>query len=160
MYDESIGNAESGERLKVILHQIESGEESVVVNYLEMNEMIEDVILAASGGEERIPCRSGETKYMLPVRSVLYMESVDRATFVYTKDGVYQTPCTLQNLELAYAGNGFFRCAKSMIINIYRVSELKSQSGGRIDAVMENGEHVIISRRYAKAFRRELRGEE
>ena len=41
-----------------------------------------------------------------------------------------------------------------------RISELRSESGGRINAVMENGEHVIISRRYAKLFRRELRGED
>ena len=47
-----------------------------------------------------------------------------------------------------------------MILNIYRISELKSESSGRINAAMENGERVIISRSYAKAFRRELKREE
>ena len=46
-----------------------------------------------------------------------------------------------------------------MIINIYRIEKLKSESGNRIDAMMDNGEHVIISRRYAKELRSILRGE-
>lgn len=146
--------------MKVTLNQMESGEEEVVINYIRMSREIEEVIRAAGGGEEKIPCSSGDTKYMLPVRSVLYAESVDRVTFIYTADGVYKTSCTLQNLETAYSVKGFFRCSKSMIINIYRISELRSEAGGRINAAMENGEHVIISRKYAKAFRRELRGEE
>ena len=160
MYHNTISEARDGEGVKVILNQIQNGEETVIVNYLEMNEVVEDIILAASGGEEKIPCRDGEIKHMISVRSVLYAESVDRTTFIYTNEGVFQTPYTLQNLELAYTGKGFFRCAKSMIINIYRVVRLTSESGGRIDAMMENGEHVIISRKYAKEFRKELRGEE
>lgn len=149
-----------GECLKVTLNKIANGEDEVIINYFEMNRDVEDVIRAASGGEEKIPCTSGESKYMLPVGKVLYAESVDRVTFIYTAEEVYKTPCTLQSLELAYSDRGFFRCSKSMIISIYRISELRSESGGRINAVMENGEHVIISRRYAKLFRRELRGED
>ncbi len=146
--------------MKITLNQKESGEDEVIINYTEMNHEIEDVIRAAGGREEKIPCSSGDAKYMLPVRSVLYAESVDRVTFIYTAEGVYKTPYTLQNLELTYSDKGFFRCSKSMIINIYRISELRSEAGGRINVAMENGEHVIISRKYAKSFRRELRGEE
>lgn len=54
---------------------------------------------------------------------------------------------------------GFFRCSKSMVINIYRINKLKSMSGNRIDVTMDNGEHVIISRRYAKELRSTLKGE-
>ena len=114
--------------MKITLHQIDSGENEVIVRYLQMDREVEDVIRAARGeiaDGERILCSDGETKHILPLRNILY-----------------------------------FRCSKSMIINIYRISRLQSESGGRINAVMENGEHVIISRSYAKEFRRVLRGEE
>lgn len=146
--------------MKVTLNHIESGENEVVINYTQMNREIEDIVLAASGGESRIPCSDGDSKYMVTARSVLYAESVDRVTFVYTAEGVYRAPCTLEALELSYSAKGFFRCSKSMIVNIYRISRLQSEPGGRINATMENGEHVLISRRYAKAFRRELNGKE
>jgi len=38
------------------------------------------------------------------------------------------------------------------------VTALHSLSGNRIDATMEGGEHIIISRRYAVEFRRLLKG--
>ena len=145
------------------MQQIDSGENEVIIRYREMSSEVEEVLRAASGesdGDEKILCADGDKKYMLTTGSVLYIESVDRTTFVYTSDGVYKTALTLQALELAYAEKGFFRCSKSMILNIYRIAGLKSEAGGRIDAAMENGEHVIISRSYAKAFRRVLKGEE
>ena len=52
----------------------------------------------------------------------------------------------------------FFRCSKSMIINIDKVERLKSLSSNRIDATMEGGEHILISRTYASEFRRILKG--
>ena len=61
--------------------------------------------------------------------------------------------------EERFARDGFFRCSKSMVINVCHVDRLKSESGNRIDAQMGNGEHVMISRRYAKALRRILKGE-
>ncbi len=146
--------------MKITLNQIEKGEDEVIVNYLEMNEVVEDIVRVASGGDEKIPCSRDSIKCMVPVRDILYIESVDRGTFAYTKDTVYKMPFPLHNIEVAYAHRGFFRCSKSMIINIYRISELRSEAAGRIDAKMENGEHVIISRKYAKALRSELKGGE
>ncbi|MBR6396195.1 MAG: LytTR family transcriptional regulator DNA-binding domain-containing protein, partial [Lachnospiraceae bacterium] len=55
--------------------------------------------------------------------------------------------------------DSFFRCSKSMIINVGRVASLKSLPSNRIDATLENGEHIIISRRYAAEFRRFLKGD-
>ena len=45
-----------------------------------------------------------------------------------------------------------------MIINIDKVERLKSLSSNRIDATMEGGEHILISRTYASEFRRILKG--
>lgn len=146
--------------MKITLQKTDGGEDEVTIRYREMTPEVEEVIRAAGGSDEKIPCWGGDEKRMLPVRTILYAESVDRLTFLYTADGVYQTSCSLQALERMYAGRGFFRCAKSMVLNIYRIAALRSEPGGRINAAMENGEHVIISRSYAKAFRRVLKGED
>lgn len=145
--------------MKITLNKLESGENEVIINYIEMNSEVEDIIRTASGEDEKIPCSRDDSRFMIPVRHILYVESVDRTTFLYTADGVYKTSCSLQALEIMYADRGFFRCSKSMIINIYRIVELRSESGGRINASLENGEHVIISRSYAKSFRRVLNGD-
>ena len=53
---------------------------------------------------------------------------------------------------------GFFRCNKSFVVNINHIASVRSDMGNRIDALLDNQEHVIISRRYAKVFRELLRG--
>ena len=158
---ESRIHRKAGIPLKVTLHLLESSEEEeVIIRYRKINGQIEEIVRIAEGSDEKIPCSRGEIKCRIAVGEVLYAESVDRATFLYTKDGVYRTAYSLQSLEAAYMERGFFRCAKSMLICIYRIAALKSETGGRIDATMENGEHVIISRKYARELRRELKGED
>ena len=44
-YDETVREREDGGSLKITLNRIDSGEEEVIVNYLEMNAAIEDVII-------------------------------------------------------------------------------------------------------------------
>lgn len=144
--------------MKLTLNQIEQGEEEVIIRYLKMNDKIEDIIRSVSGKERRIPGLKAEAECMVPVRDILYVESVDRETFAYTMGDVYQIPYVLNKVELEFADKGFFRCSKSMVINIYMIEELRSEAGNRIDAKLLNGEHVIISRRYAKELKCVLRG--
>ncbi len=145
--------------MKLTLNQIEQGEEEVIINYLELNEEIKDIIRSANGKEKRIPGFKAEAECMIPVRDILYVESVDRGTFAYTMGDVYRIPYVLNKVELEFSEKGFFRCSKSTVINIYMIEELRSVAGNRIDAKLLNGEHVIISRRYAKELRDVLRGD-
>jgi len=68
-------------------------------------------------------------------------------------NNVYRTAYTLNEIETAFSKLGFFRCSKSMVINIYSIKNLKSELGNRIDAELSNHEHIIISRHFAKHFR-------
>ena len=89
---------------------------------------------------------------------IYYIESVDDKTFAYTCNDVIRLDNSLQGVMGILDDIRFFRCSKSMIINIDRVRVLKSLSSNRIDAALENGEHIIISRTYATDFRKLLRG--
>lgn len=146
--------------MKVKLNQILDGEEEVIINYREMNEEVARILQAASGIEARIMGTKEDASALLAPTDILYIESVDRGTYAYTEDDVYRITPTLTELADHYAASGFFRCSKSIILNIYRIEELRSESGNRIDARMKNGEHVVISRRYAKELRKLLKGEE
>ena len=110
--------------------------------------------------KRRLPCRKDGEDVLVRPRNVIYLESVDGTTYAYTEEDVLQTGLSLAGAEAEFSGEGFFRCSKSMVINVYHVERLKSEAGNRIDAVMTGGEHVIISRRYAKALRKLLKGNE
>lgn len=76
--------------------------------------------------------------------------------FVYTGQSVYQTALGLGELESRYGGLGFFRAGKSSVVNLHRIRSLVSQGAGRIEATLETGEKLIVSRRYAPLLRERL----
>lgn len=146
--------------MKLTLEQITQGQEEIIIRYREMTDSLGSLIRSIEQRGEKIMAMTEEGKVLLAPSEVLYLESVDNCVYVYTENSVAKTSMTLAVAEEAFASEGFFRCSKSMVINIYRISYLKSISGNRADVTMDNGEHVIISRRYVKELRRILKGEQ
>ena len=142
--------------MKLTLYRILEGEEEVIIRYREMTPQVESIAEAVRCSGRRIAAVwEGKTVYIRP-EQIYYLENVDGVTYAYLSDKVVRIPSSLKSLEIQFAGRGFFRCAKSMILNIYKIQYLKSEPGNRIRAMMENGEQVIISRKYAKELRRIL----
>lgn len=144
--------------MKLTMKKISEGEEEVIIRYLEMNQQIEAIAGILQGTAQRIQAQSEGQKVLLLPEDILYLESVDGAVYAYLKDKVCRVFQSLEKLALYYENRGFFRCSKSMIINIYKISYLKSEPGNRIRATMENEEQVMISRKYAKQLRQILKG--
>lgn len=145
--------------MKVTLQQIYEGSEEAVIKYRQMTERIEGIVRYLEGQNEKLIVIKDGRQILLNLPDIIYAESVDGTTFLYTQSEIYRTVHTLAHFEARYAEEGFFRCSKSVVLNIYRISRLKSMSGSRIDATMDNEEHIIISRRYARQLRSILKGE-
>ncbi|MCM1127718.1 MAG: LytTR family transcriptional regulator [Lachnospiraceae bacterium] len=144
--------------MKLTMNRIRQGEDEVIIRYREMNEQIEMLAVLAEGKGQKISAGyEGETILIRP-EAILYLESVDGATWAYLADKVCRVYVSLEKAVLMWGERGFFRCSKSMVINIYRIDTLKSESGNRILAQMENGEQVMISRRYSRELRAILKG--
>ena len=145
--------------MKLTLQQISEGHEEVIVCYYERNEEIESLIRRIEQKNDKLLVIVEDKKILIAPDDVLYIESVDNIVYVYTQKIVGRTGLTLSLAESLYESDGFFRCSKSMVINIYHIEYLRSIAGNRVDVTMDNGEHVIISRRYVKALRSILKGE-
>ena len=145
--------------MKLTLQQITEGQEEIIVRYYERNEEVDSLIRRIEQKNDKILAVIEDKKILIAPADVLYLESVDNTVYAYTKTVVGKTSLTLVLAESLYEAEGFFRCSKSMVINIYHIEYLKSIAGNRVDVTMDNGEHVVISRRYVKALRTILKGE-
>ncbi len=146
--------------MKLTLQHISDGPEEVIIRYRERTERIDSLIRVIERHGSRLPAQSESGQRLLTPSETLYLESVDNAVYVYTDSEVLRTQLTLAAAEETFAEDGFFRCSKSMVVNIMRISHLKSIPGSRAEVTLDNGERVIISRRYLKELRRVLKGEE
>lgn len=146
--------------MKITLEQISLGIDEIIIRYQHKTPEIERIISYIEQQDEMITVTKDGQQFRICPQDVVYLESVDGNTFLYTENEVYRSTDSLAKAEVRYGAQGFFRCSKSMVMNICRIQTLKSQPGNRIDAGMDNGEHVVISRRYAKELRRILKGGE
>ncbi|MBO4414627.1 MAG: LytTR family transcriptional regulator DNA-binding domain-containing protein [Lachnospiraceae bacterium] len=145
--------------MKIDIKQINEGEESVIIRYREQNPVIGRIVGILRGEGNKLWGRTDDGNVCIGLDDVLYLESVDDKVFAYTTDRMVRIDGTLNSFMIENDEEAFFRCSKSIVINVNRVMSLKSLSSNRIDATMEGGEHIIISRRYASEFRRFLKGE-
>ena len=155
----AIGQREHAAVMKIEIKKISEGEDSVLIRCRELTPVLSKVIGILRNEENKLWGRVGEDTVCIGFEEILYLESVDDRVFAYTRDQVLRIEGSLNSFMMETEDESFFRCSKSMVINVNRVVSLKSLSSNRIDATMEGGEHIIISRRYASEFRRLLKGE-
>lgn len=94
--------------------------------------------------------------YILDVSQILYIDTVEKKTFLYTEKEVYETPLRLYELEERLESCDFFRASKSSIINFNQIQSLKPEFGGTMQVTMSNGERLNVSRQYARAIKEKL----
>lgn len=99
--------------------------------------------------------RDGET-FLLDVSEIIYVEAIDRKTFVYTQDGVYESGLRLYELEQQLEEFGFCRVSKSCLVQLRAVRSLRSDINRRIRVTLDNGEVIIASRQYADEIKQRL----
>lgn len=102
-----------------------------------------------------VAMRDGET-FLLDVSEIIYIEAVERKTFVYTNDGVYESGLRLYELEEQLEECGFFRVSKSCLVQLRSIRSLKSDINRRIRVTLDNGEVIIASRQYAEGIKKRL----
>ena len=144
--------------MNIDIQKITEGEESIVIRYKELSPTVERIIGILEGSDGKLWGRTESGSVSIELGDILYLETVDDKLFAYTTDVVARIEGTLVSFMNEVKDETFFRCSKSMIINVGKVRALKSLSSNRIDATMEGGEHILISRRYAVDFRRLLKG--
>lgn len=146
--------------MKYTITQIKEGENELILKYQSVTPEVNRIMKFISGEQTRLIGWQDKVKVIIEPNSILYIESVDGKVFAYTKDRVLKLDYVLNQVEHILNDINFFRCSKSMIINIDKVNVLKSLPSNRIDATMCNGEHVMINRTYASDFRKRLKGED
>ena len=143
--------------MKITVEHIDSEENEVILRCRELDdEMLRLLALVRAGMQKLLVWNERKDLLPLNVSDVVYCETVEEKTFVYTENGMYQTALTLSELEERWAAMGLLRCGKSCVVNLYAIRRLRSCGGGRIEATLSTGEKIVISRHYAPALRERL----
>lgn len=144
-------------QVKIEIHVDESIEDTqIVVSCRQLTPEMEKLLAMFRILEKKLTVTKKDEICFLDVSKVVYIESVDRKTFIYTEDEVYESDFRLYELEQQLESFGFFRASKSSLIQLQYVKSLRADINRRIKVTLTNGEQLIVSRQYAEGLKKRL----
>lgn len=117
----------------------------------------EQLLQLLKANNSKIIAHKNGREHLISIRDIYYIESVDKTTILYTKSDSYVSLLWLYQLE-AILDEEFIRINKSTIINLRYLKSMKADIGSRIRLEFHNGDRFIVTRAYAKEFKRKLGG--
>lgn len=115
-----------------------------------------DIIEKSESDDTFLTVQAEEITRKIKFKDVFYFESVDERTFVYTQDNVYRCKEKLYELEKILKESPFVRISKSCILNTDCLESIRASFNGKLEALLINGEKVIINRHYVPDFKRKF----
>ena len=97
----------------------------------------------------------GNGMFKIDTDDILYLETVDKKVFLYTASEVYDVKQTLAEV-VKYLSGDFLRISRNVVLNWHKLDSLKPLLNGRLEAALENGEKLIISRQYVSGLKQKF----
>ena len=128
----------------------------VIIRAPHLNNDIERMVAMMRMIDMQIAVRRDNETVLLDTDKVLYVEAVDRKTFVYTNSETYESELKLYELEQQLIERDFLRISKQSIVNLRKIKSLKTDVNRKIRITLQNGEQIVVSRMYSDELRRKL----
>lgn len=128
----------------------------VIIRAPHLNNDIERMVAMMRMIDMQIAVRKDNEIVLLDTDKILYVEAVDRKTFVYTNADTYESELKLYELEQQLIERDFLRISKQSIVNLRKIKSLKTDVNRKIRITLQNGEQIVVSRMYSDELRRKL----
>jgi DNA-binding LytR/AlgR family response regulator len=134
----------------------EGSEPEVIIRSNEIDESILKLIDLIRAHNQKVVGLYNSKIHLIEPTEIYYFEAVDSRVFIYCREKVYESRLKLYQIEEEYETADFFRASKSFIINLGKIETLSPAFNGRFEALLKNGEKVIISRQYVPVLKKKL----
>lgn len=129
----------------------------VIIEYPEMSETVNRIAHAVKSVDNAVRCLNDAGNIcFVRVSDIFYIESVEKQIFIYTKDKVYRAELQLYQYAEKLYSFGFEQISKTCVLNINMLVSVKPIFNSKMEALLENGEKVIISRNFIATIKRRL----
>ncbi|MHC1684023.1 MAG: LytTR family DNA-binding domain-containing protein [Clostridiaceae bacterium] len=143
--------------MKITIENIPVGSEpEIIIRCNEPDDSLMQLIYSIKSASKNLIGVIDSQMHIISPKDVFYFESVDNKVFIYCKENVFESRLKLYEIEKEYENWNFFRASKSTILNITKIKSVSPVFYGRFEALLENGEKIIISRQYVPVLKNKL----
>ncbi|MFT4145372.1 MAG: LytTR family DNA-binding domain-containing protein [Mobilitalea sp.] len=142
--------------MNIITKQVKDKPLTITVEYPEFDNKIQTIINKINSLDLKINCNGNGILFSISITNIYYIESVERKTFIYTKNEIYISDKKLYELEQFLTGTSIVRVGKSCLMNMDMLYSIKQLLNSQLEATLSNGEKLIVARTYIKSIKKKL----
>ena len=129
----------------------------VLIEYPEMSETVSRIERSVKSVDNTVRCLDDDGNIcFVRISDIFYIESVEKQIFIYTKAKVYRAELQLYQYAEKLYSFCFEQISKSCILNLNTLVSVKPIFNSKMEATLENGEKVIISRKFILVIKKRL----
>ncbi len=143
--------------MKITINTDERNTETeITIHCRQLDTEIEKIMATLRMLNSQLMVTKDEENHLVDIADIIYVEAVERKTFVYTKEDVFESKLKLYEMEERLCAGSFLRISKSCLVNLRAIKSLKNDIERKIRLTLKNGEQIIVSRQYADEMKRRL----
>lgn len=123
-------------------------ETEITICHDEKEEMVIQLVSLLRSFDEELICYNGDIKTKIRISDIYYVENTDNKSFVYSREDAFYVPYKLYEMNEILSQYTFCQISKFCIVNLNVVTSIRSLPNSRIEALLENEERVVVSRKY------------
>ncbi len=146
--------------MRVEQRQVKDQPLTVIVEYPEYDHTVERLVSRIKDLNISFTGKADGKTFSIDIPDIYYIENVERKIFLYSKKDIYRFDGTMSDIDSAIADTDLVRISRTCFMNVSHLKEIMQMKNSHLEAVLDNGEKLIVSRKYLKdikkIFRRKL----
>lgn len=128
----------------------------IAITCRQLSSEIEKMMATLRMLDQQLMVTKEDENYLLDVAKIAYIETMERKTFVYTSEDVFESKLKLYEMEERLCRSGFFRVSKNTLVHLRFIKSVKNDVARKLRLTLVNGEQVLVSRQYAEEIKKRL----
>ena len=146
--------------MRVEQRQVKDQPLTVIVEYPEYDKSVDNLIKKIKNMSISFTGKSDWKTVSIDLSDIYYIENVERKIFLYSRKDVYRYDGSMTDIDSSIADTDLVRISRTCFMNVSHLKEIMQIKNSHLEAVLDNGEKLIVSRKYLKdikkIFRRKL----
>ena len=146
--------------MRVEQRQVKDQPLTVIVEYPEYDKSVDNLINKIKNMSISFTGKSDSKTVSIDISDIYYIENVERKIFLYSKKDIYRYDGSMADIDSSISETDLVRISRTCFMNVSHLKEIMQIKNSHLEAVLDNGEKLIVSRKYLKdikkIFRRKL----
>ncbi len=140
--------------MQIVTRQTEGKPLTVTIEYPEYTESVRGLIKRIKSLDLSFSALTDDRQVRIALSDVYYLENVERKVFLYTKGDVFRLDASMTEIDKITEDSDLVRISRTCVMNTSHLTGIRQLKNSHLEATLDNGERLIVSRKYLRDIKR------